>query len=300
MTDQPTTPPTTPPPEAPPAPTTPPPAATQPPAPTPPPNGTDWTQTLAPELREVAQKNGWKDPNEAVKGYQHLVTKLGLRRVAPLGEKASEAEIKEYREIMGIPETPDGYKPPEGLNFENPELYGRMAQLAHKHHVPPTAFNSMAAALQEIGAEAVKAENDKIDAAIAAEIAGLQKSWGGDFEANQAKARATAKALGWDDQVIAQLGESKGAGLVLTTLTTLHEKYGIGREGALHGVGGAQGFTTVDPATARAEIDNIRASKEWQELLGKRGIPETHPLKAKMRQLEDIAYGTKQVATVGR
>lgn len=103
-----------------------------------------------------------------------------------LPEKATEEQIAEYRKKVGIPDSPDGYKMPEGLEVKDADkpLWDLFLQNAHNSNLSQKelakvapAYYAMEKALLEQQAESVKQVQQEYNNQ-------LREMWGTDVGAN--------------------------------------------------------------------------------------------------------------------
>ncbi len=200
----------------------------------------DWRASVADEkLRQHAER--FADPSALLKAHMDLRAKLS-QSVTPPGENASDEDIAEFRERMGVPETKDGYTLPEIEGFEQSDsdvaYQGAMAEVLHRHNISDAAFQELAAAhvqhvksQMEAQAGKVKEQDDKY---VADAEAALRKDWGDDFDANVRFSGEASKSF--FDTDIGQM-ELKGGQLLGSHPDFIRGMAQIGRqlgEGVIH------------------------------------------------------------------
>jgi hypothetical protein len=163
-----------------------------------------WLDRLPPDLADAKPTLGkYRSLAELSKAHYSLQQTLGKKATAiqPLSEKSTPEEVANYRKVMGIPETPDGYKLnemqlPEGMEF--PDSFKEFSNIAHKHHASP-------AMMKELSAHMVVIEQQKMEAAIGMAherlqkgVADLKEEWKGNYDANINQATRAAKTVGLD------------------------------------------------------------------------------------------------------
>lgn len=203
---------------APPSPPATPPPPVTPPAPgaTPPafrdlvlqPDGSfapDFIQHLPDDLKGHAATLG-RFPNvvELTRSYVNARSKLG-ERPAPPGEGATPEQVKAWRELVGVPESPDGYglkkpeKLPEGVEY-NEAMDKEFAAFAHQNNILPNTVNALREWFYAKTGEGVKAVKEQEEAwykeTIANQEKEIQQAWGDKTDENYAQAMRAARTFG--------------------------------------------------------------------------------------------------------
>jgi hypothetical protein len=71
--------------------------------------GTDWLAGLEADNRSIVEAKGWKGPQDAIKSYRELETRLGQTLSVP-GKDATAEDWNKLYEKLGRPESPDKYE----------------------------------------------------------------------------------------------------------------------------------------------------------------------------------------------
>lgn len=165
----------------------------------------DFINHLPDDLKSHAATLG-RFPNitELTRSYVHARTKLGERPALP-GEGATPEQVKAWRELVGVPESPDGYglkkpeKLPEGVEY-NEDMDKEFAAFAHQNNIPPGTVNALREWFYGKTGEGVKAIQEREDAMwkdhIAKQEKELRDAWGADTEVRFAKAMQAARTFG--------------------------------------------------------------------------------------------------------
>jgi hypothetical protein len=165
----------------------------------------DFIQHLPDDLKTHAATLG-RFPNvvELTRSYVNARSKLG-ERPAPPGEGATPEQVKAWRELVGVPESPDGYglkkpeKLPDGVEY-NEAMDKEFAAFAHQHNIPPGTVNALREWFYTKTGEGVKAVQEKEDAwyqeTIAKQERELRETWGDKTEAHFAQALQAARTFG--------------------------------------------------------------------------------------------------------
>lgn len=196
---------------------------------------------------------------ELAGSYANAEKKLSTRVQAP-NETSTPEQIAEWRKLIGAPEKPEDYglakpdKLPDGVEW-NDAAVGKLAQVAHKHHLPPSAVKELLGLHLELSGE--QAGKSKIDAEayVQAQSKALQDEWKGDYQANLEQAVKAAKMLGVDVN-------DPDVGSNAKMIKLLHNASKLMREDKL--LGGGDGASQ----TVTEQIAAIRASDAYQ---GKQG-----------------------------
>ena len=141
---------------------------------------TEATSWYSDEYKDVVKRTGWKDPNDAIKGYRELEKNYSGRVKLPSPESSAE-EIRAFYQKTGCPENPDGYDvsiPEELESYRDENIEKAVKQIAYDNGVSKQAFESIVKgyyerlntdmqASREAGERALKEEfNDKYDEVV--------------------------------------------------------------------------------------------------------------------------------------
>jgi len=150
----------------------------------------------------------WRDDKADIeslaKSYHGLEQLLGKKAhaVAVPNEKSTPEEVAAYRKALGIPESPDKYdvKPerlPEGVAWDDATAK-RVAEVAHKHNIPPSAVKELVALdIERAGAMNAAAAKMLADRKAAA-VEDLRKTFGNELPTKLDLARRAAATAGID------------------------------------------------------------------------------------------------------
>lgn len=179
------------------------PAPSSPPPPGPPPIGAKgelpegWHLNLGDEFApHAAQAAQFKSVGDLFKSYAHL------RAHGPAypGEGSTPDDVARFRALAQVPEKPADYglaKPenlPPGVEWDDAAV-GKIAEIAHAHHVPAPALKAILAAhIEQEGTRAQHYADEMARMSKEAEDA-LVGEWRGNFEQNSATARHVAGKL---------------------------------------------------------------------------------------------------------
>ena len=152
----------------------------------------DWREQIAGD--DTAQLNQLKrmpDFNAFTKNYFESQNKIRTGQIEPLqapGEDATPEQVTEYRTLMGVPETVDGYEVQlaDGLvvGERDKPIMTAVYEAAHAANVPTAAVTHLANAMfhaREVEAQSAAAQQEqhKVDA-----VSVLKDTWKGDYNGN--------------------------------------------------------------------------------------------------------------------
>ena len=136
---------------------------------------TETTSWYSEDNKEVGERCGWKDANEAIQSYRNM-EKMSSGKVKMPTPESSAEEIRAFYQKTGCPENPEGYDIPvteELQSYRDEGIENAMKQIAHTEGVSKQAFEAI-----------VKGYYDSLDAGIkASRDAGeveLKKEFPGD------------------------------------------------------------------------------------------------------------------------
>lgn len=161
-----------------------------------------WLDRLPEDLREAARPTLESVPSieELARSYYNTKQMVG-KRVTPPGEDAADEEVAKWRGILGVPDSPDGYKiappenMPEGLEWSD-DTAAAFAALAHKHHIPPAAVQDMVQWHTEQLAAGMEQNEAADQQFLAGQQAALREKWGSEFDRNLGAAKQAASMAG--------------------------------------------------------------------------------------------------------
>lgn len=260
------------------------------------------------ETRSFLKANGLTvdDPIEAARKAadmaRHAQKRLGHKPedliTRPKDGEELAAWMRQNREVFGLPEKPEDYAIARPETFEgewDDDLAKRVQAVGYETGVPPQAMQKLTEVYAEHVNRVFGQEQDKLASAQQAMRAQLEKDWGEQYAANEARARQAA-------QVIAEQAGMDADGLA-ATVQLLAEKAGdanvlrlfhaigaaMGDDTAI-GLGkGAGGFAT-SPAEARAEAAKLRApGGEYYNAVNTGDRAAMDKLKPRLEMLDRLA-----------
>ena len=152
-----------------------------------------------------------KGPNVEMlaKSYHGLEQLLGKKAQAliPPSDKSTPEELAEWRKALGVPETADGYelrapdKLPDGVTWDDATAK-KVAEIAHKHHIPAAAIKDLLAFDLERQAGRAALDTETLKAMAETEhkeaLADLKKTFGDKMDTKIALAQRAVATVGGD------------------------------------------------------------------------------------------------------
>lgn len=170
---------------------------------------------------------------ERFKGVDDLARSyIHARQMKPSfpGADAAEQDVATWRQLAGVPESPDGYdvaKPedfPEDLEW-NDDRVGQFKELAHKWHVHPGFLKEAMALDTQFAAGALQTARQTVEQQQAEAKESLIKEWGGKFEENSSLVRhltgRLAESAGLEPHQAQQLANDPGFAKVMLKVNSL-------------------------------------------------------------------------------
>jgi hypothetical protein len=155
-------------------------------------------------LPEKFWRDDKMDTEALAKSYHGLEQLLGKKAhaVTVPTDKSTPEEIAAYRKALGIPESPDKYdvRPeqlPEGMAWDD-STAKRVAEVAHKHNIPPAAIKELVALDLDRAKHMNEAAAQMLTQQKAAAIEELKKTYGTELPAKLDLAKRAAATAGID------------------------------------------------------------------------------------------------------
>lgn len=235
-----------------------------------------WHQGIDAEFLGHWQNKGWKtdDPKDiainATKQARELEKHFGVpadQIVKMPKQGAPEADIKAFRQRLGMPADPKEYdfstiKDAAGQPIAQ-ALSDTLRNSAHQAGLNKEAAATIAAAVQKSLDDAKAAEKAIADAKVDTERAKLKTDWGPNYDYNHLKAMEGARRLGISPEAVELMEKQVGYAAVMNAM----RKIGVGTSEdnfIERGAGSGGNPTTREGAVARlAELkaDNALGSR---------------------------------------
>ena len=179
----------------------------------------------------------YKSPEGLLKGAANLIGFAGkkVEGVVVPSEGSSEHEIAEYRQAIGVPESPTAYElqpsdMPEGMDWDD-GLAGEWSNVFHDAGLSQEQASKIAQSYSDITAKQLEMATSQINESQTVEMEGqraeMQKQWGDKYDANIEAAVNMATTLGFDTENQADLAALRSP----RVLNMLLEKHGSLQEG---------------------------------------------------------------------
>jgi hypothetical protein len=221
----------------------------------------DWKSSLPDDIKSDPSLGHITDVESLAKSYVHGQRMIGVDKIVPPNQYATDAEWNQVFGKLGLPEKIEDYaiQSPEGQEV-NQEFLNGFKQIAHAAGVLPRQsqklydwYNQQAAAMAEKTDKEVQLQQQQ-------EITNLKNEWGTAFESKLAAAQHAVKQFGGDE--IIQYLEKEGLADD-TKLVRLFAKIGesLGNDKIL-GLDGQPRSSETTPKDAQQEINKIFADKK--------------------------------------
>lgn len=191
--------------------------------------------------------------------------------IARIPRDPASPEWGALRERLGKPKDPTAYTF-DGMNLK-PEDEAFYRPLAHELHLSPEAAKQLAVKLAERSTSLTTAQAAQKEAATGAQMAELDRMWGGQKAGNMQLAENAIAALKLPEPVAAALKESAVA---MEALRDLGVKLGEARfSGGGGGNGNSRSYTKPQ---AEGRIAELRSDRGWVDRWLKGGAQEIQEL----------------------
>lgn len=254
------------------------------------PDAENWRAALEPELGQLVEQKGWRQPSDVLNSYRHLERLVGAERLAVPAADSDPAQWSALWDRLGRPKDPGGYelKAPESGSYDSAtaDWFRETA-----HELGLTA--KQAAALHDgflarFPAVEVATPNDNAAASPMPEES-LRDLWGRKYESNMAAARRAFAAFLGEAAPFHDIADALGETALLDMLAKVGRMIGEDSITAR----AESGAGPRNPAEALAEIARLRRAIEADS--AHPYLTKTHPehqnLVRKMEALYALAYG---------
>jgi hypothetical protein len=186
------------------------------------------------ELTNTVAK--YKSPEGLLKGAANLISFAGkkVEGVVVPNEGSTEQEIAEYRQAIGVPESPTAYdlQPenlPEGMGWDE-GLAGEWQNAFHEAGISQEQAANLSQAYSDITNNQLTQANQTLQLQSESEMeqqrAEIQKQWGDKYDTNLQNAVNMAATMGFDlesQQDMAAMRNPKVLNMILEKHTALQE-----------------------------------------------------------------------------
>lgn len=249
----------------------------------------DWAKGFTPELQGVIGKKGWQTPEALVESYTNLESKLGAgpNELLKLPKEGDQAALDEFYTKLGRPAKPEDYQTDLKFAEGEPSFLDWFRKAAYAEGVPQKSFDKLAKGFEEQRLAFESAIEGEFAAKAETALKTLKSEWGNSWDSNIALAKAGAKTLGFNTEVLSVLERAIGTEAMMKTML----KVGLSisdSPGGEHGSAQSAGAMTAEQA--RAEIAKINADRESMMAWTTPDHTGHSEMKRKMDQLFRIAY----------
>lgn len=251
---------------------------------------------LSGDYRTVAERKGWKSPDDVLKSYVSLEAKVGADKV-PLPPKTAEGkrDFSDWQgwDQLGRPKDPAGYevKPIEGQEFTDHDkaFHDAMRPHLHKAGVTQAQLDTLGPGFTEVMSGLAAQQ----EAAVALEVdqteAALKTEWGAQFKNRMDDAGLAAAKLG-GDELLAEL-DRLGMGRSAPVLKALSKVGAMLKEDGKLGMVAGGGEMTA--AEAKARIAALQGDKAFLERYQNRQHPGHQSAVEEMQRLFNLQASGK-------
>lgn len=233
--------------------------------------GDDWKQKLAGEDEKLLKNiDKYKSPTDLAKGYLELQKKFSETRPIPqLAKDATPEQVKEYREKLGIPESPNKYDIKlDGvvIGDHDKPVVDAWLEKAHAANMTPAQVNQTLQSYFEVQNKIQSDLNQKAESQNKEFEKVLQKEWGVEYKDNLNMVSSyLQKELGNDlFQKLAQAQAPDGTFLINDSKLLSHFLGQAKSLGTNHTITPSNSDTTT-LLSRKAELDKIASTdaKTW-------------------------------------
>lgn len=234
---------------------------------------TSWYQNIEdPDLRSYVEKTGYKsldDVASAAKNGRQLVSKIqgDPDRVLLMPKDwDDQAQVDEFYGKLGRPESVDGYEfvDSEGNAIEGDPVVDWFKDTAFRNGLSNEKATEMLSGFQEVAAQLQEQQQQEAEESwkhsVEQDKAQLQKEWGNAYNDKLATARAALQQF--PELNSAELERSIGTAAYYKLVAGIGEK--VGEHSVVSGGQRNDSFGKT-PQQAQQELQELQASKEWQD-----------------------------------
>lgn len=233
-----------------------------------------WHSTLGDDARGWVQAKGLdklpaeKAFAELVKGWAGAEKHIGAPadQIIRLPKDGDDAALANVYGKLGRPNDPNGYdiKLPDGLPPEQATAlkaeFDAMKPVLHKIGLSNRQANQFAQEMIAIETAQAAEAKATAQAQLAADTKALKTEWGAAFDKNASIVDAVATQLGFDAEKVVALREVLGAAATMKMFHSIGTAMG---EDKFIGGGGGKFGGAMSPAQAQAEINTLKADKDF-------------------------------------
>jgi hypothetical protein len=249
--------------------------------------------TMAPEdVRGEPSLAAIKTVQDLAKGYVHAQKMIGAKRVAIPGDHATEAEMEQFYNAIGRPETADKYGVPEVQ--VDPSLKPDAAKLdAVKKHFHKLGLTTKQASgileyYMKSSHEALTSSRSTSESQSAQAVQGLRTEWGTQFDANVDVAKSVIKKFGGEK--LEEYLNGSGMGNNVELVRFLHKIGSVVMEDHDRGASSGGGLDLNDKTRAMHEIERLKVEPEFQKALNDARHPGHKGAAERWMQLFKVAH----------
>jgi hypothetical protein len=224
------------------------------------PTPADWTQSLNPDLQTYVAKKGFKDPSSVLESYVNLEKLRGVPedRLLKLPEHPDAPEWNDVYTRLGKPASADDYGivAPEG----DTSGFADWAKDAfHGLNLTTDQAQQLMKGYEAFSAKHMEAKETEYQNQFEAKQKALRQEWGSAYDEKLKHANTAVKKFGIDQDQVAALERTMGADVFAKVMSQVGQY--MGEDGFVGGASGGQ--LAMTPAQAKAELQTLKADKNW-------------------------------------
>lgn len=157
-----------------------------------------WYKSFPEETHKVLGK--YQTAENFVNGFLNAQKLIGKKGVSPIHENSTEVEIQEFRNQMGIPESPDGYEfnSIDGLEIDETSL-NDFKKLSHELNIPASTAQKIVEYDIQRHQNALQQHEQSIEESSKQTIKTIQDEFKNDWQSVIKNAHNVAKTFGSDE-----------------------------------------------------------------------------------------------------
>jgi hypothetical protein len=258
-------------------------------------NAGSWRETLPADLRDNPSLRSINDIPSLAKSYVHAQSLVGADKVVIPKDNASQEEWSNFFSKVGRPGNANDYKLGRPENF--PEQYfdadmnNHMMQVFHESGLSSKQAKLLHSKYMEYVNTRINQNTQQAQQQSEQAIAALKQQYGPDFNVRVAAAQRAIQRFG-SQELISYLDKS-GLGNN-PELIKLFSNVGMSLTESRADGSGDSSFGGVSPTQAQAELDQLRADKDFIKQLTDKSVLGHKEAAKKWQQLHAIAFPAEQ------
>lgn len=254
-----------------------------------------WRDSLPTDLRDNPSLRSINDIPSLAKSYVHAQSLVGADKVVIPKDNATQEEWSNFFNKVGRPSNPNDYKLGRPENF--PEQYydadmnNHMMQVFHESGLSSKQAKLLHSKYMEYVNNRITQGTQQTQQQAEQAMAALKQQYGPDFNIRVAAAQRAIQRFG-SPELVSYL-EKSGMGNN-PELIKLFSNVGMSLTESRADGTGDQSFGGVSPMQAQAELDQLRADKNFIKQLTDKSVLGHKEASKKWQQLHAIAFPAEE------